>query len=275
VDGAAEVRFLGADDGTTRLECLYQRAPLKLLLPADRETGVMAAVVLNTAGGLVGGDRLTIGVEAGAGTAVLVTGQAAEKAYRSAGPQVTMSARLAVGPGAWLEWLPQGTIVFDGARLRRITTLDLAAGARVMAGEIMVFGRRARGERFTRGSIHDGWRVHRDGRMVWADALRLDGDVAAAFASPACLDRAAAIATVVVAAEDSVDALAFVRATGDGRLGNDDGRKFAATRLGPLVVARMLDRDAARLRVAFGQIWAMLRHRLAGLPPRLPRVWSI
>jgi urease accessory protein len=234
---------------------------------------VVQAVVVTTSGGLVGGDVLRIRVRAGPGAAALVTTQAAEKVYRSAGADVRLDVALEAGAGAWLEWLPQETILFDGARLRRRTTLDLAPGARCLAAEAVVFGRVARGETLTRGLLHDAWTVRRDGRPVWCDATRLDGDLPARLAAPAGFGGARAAATLVYAAADAGAWLAPAReliaaAGGDG----GDGLRGGVTLLPGLLVARWLATDPARLRRAAGAFWAAVRHRAAGLPARLPGI---
>ena len=131
------------------------------------------AVLLNTSGGIVGGDALQVEVRLEAGAAAVITSQAAEKAYRSAGADATLDVALDLADGAWLEWLPQETILFDGARLRRRLRVDAAAQARLVAADMLVFGRRARGERFQRGFLYDSWEVRIGRRLAWVDALRL------------------------------------------------------------------------------------------------------
>jgi urease accessory protein len=133
----------------------------------------MGVVLLNTSGGIVSGDGLEVSVEMTAGSVASVTSQAAEKAYRSAGPDAGFDVRLDRAESAWLEWLPQETILFDGARLRRHLRADLTADARLLAADMLVFGRIARGERFRSGLLHDRWEVRVGGRLAWADALPL------------------------------------------------------------------------------------------------------
>jgi urease accessory protein len=128
-----------------------------------------------------------------------VTTSAAEKIYRSTGPTTTIRQSLSVASGASLEFLPQETILFEGARLRRETPVELASDAAFLGGDIVVFGRRARGEKFTRGFLREVWEVRREGRLVWGDALHLEGDIAAIIAAPACFDDAAAFATMILA----------------------------------------------------------------------------
>ena len=152
--GAASVAF-ARDDDVTRLTGLYQRDPLRVLFPDVPEGEIPTAVLVTTSGGLVGGDRLDVSVAVGDGAEAMMFGQAAEKVYRSAGPTSRIAVELSVGRDGWLEWLPQETILFEGARLERRTLIEIAPGARALAGEILVFGRIAGGERLSRGLVRD------------------------------------------------------------------------------------------------------------------------
>ncbi|MBK8174703.1 MAG: urease accessory protein UreD [Rhodospirillales bacterium] len=270
--GIADLRFR-ADAGTTRLAGLDQRAPLRALFPASADDGLANAVLVTTTGGLVGGDRLDVRVIAGAGANVLVTAQAAEKVYRSLGADCRVSIDLNAAEASWLEWLPQETILFEAARLERTTRIDAAAGARVLAGDILVFGRRARGETLTQGRFRDAWQVHRAGRLVWADALAGAGDLAAVLAAPACLAGAAAIATAIYLADDAAKLVTIVR----DLTGEADGGEMAVavTCIAGVLIVRWLSRDARVLRSAFGRFWATFRRQVGGWTCALPRVWCV
>jgi urease accessory protein len=270
--GAAELAFRRGECGT-RLARLYQRAPLRALFPADDESGVTTSVLLVTSGGLVGGDRLDVRVAAEESAAVLVTTQAAEKVYRSLGDDCRVEVALSAEPGSWLEWLPQETILFEGARLDRVTRIEHAPGARVLAGEMLVFGRRAYGESLTHGRFRDAWEVRRQGRLIWADALAATGDLAAVLAAPACFAGAAAVATVVYVGAGLDDVLTFARDLTAGAVAGE--MAMAATCVAGVLVCRWLGRDARALRAAFGRFWAAFRRRVGGLPPVLPRVWCV
>lgn len=255
--GRAEIAFA---DG--RLARLYQRAPLRVLFPEPATGNPPQAALVTTSGGLTGGDHLEVTVDVGEGCAATVVASAAEKVYRSSGPDVTIEVGLTVAAGGWLEFLPQETILFDGARLRRRTVLDMKGDARALAGEMLVFGRTARGERFTHGLVRDQWDVRRDGRLVWADALHVD--------DPSILEAAAgfggavACATLVLASRDLVHWRDLVRELTTGYQG-----WAGATMVNGLLVARWLDADAQRLRKSFGTAWSALR----GGP--MPRLWDI
>src|SRR4051812_17746226 len=144
-DGAACLRFARRGPSSA-LADLYQRAPCRVLFPHPPAHEPPQAVLVTTTGGLTGGDRLRIDVAVDAGAAATVTTQAAEKLYRSIDGDAEIDISISVQRGGWAEWLMQETILFDGARLRRRTELDVATGARLLAVESLVFGRSAMGE---------------------------------------------------------------------------------------------------------------------------------
>jgi urease accessory protein len=244
---------------------------LRVLFPRAPASDPLPAVLVTTSGGLVGGDRLEVEVAAGPGARAQLTTQAAEKVYRSSGPHAHLTVALRAGADAWLEWLPQETILFEGSRLRRATTLRLEPGARAIAGEILVFGRRAHGEQLRSGSLRDAWRVHRGERLIWADSLRLEGDVAARLADPFAFAGATASATLVYA---GADAASWRDAMRDLLGASDAGQRAGVTGLPGVLLVRWLDKDAARLRACFGRVWSGLRHAAAGLPATMPATWN-
>jgi urease accessory protein len=264
-----------ARDGATRLAHLYQHDPMRVLFPAPEAGDASLAVLVTTSGGLVAGDHIRLAIGLDPRAVAHVTAAAAEKIYRSTGATTEIQQELSIERAAWLEYLPPETILFDGARLRRHTTLTLAPGAGFLGGDILVFGRRARGERFTHGLLHDEWQVTRDGRLSWGDALHLDGDIAATMADPACFDGAASCATLVLA-PPSGDPRGFVaeaRAVQQQSL--SPGMRAGVTAVGGLVVARWLAADPLPLRRAFADLACHFRRAAMGLPPRLPRLWHV
>jgi urease accessory protein len=273
-EGAAEIRF-GQRDGITRLAQLYQRDPLRVLFPAPAAGDPPVAVIVTTSGGLVAGDRLDIRVELAPGAAAHVTASAAEKIYRSTGLTTTIKQTLSVGPGAALEFLPPDTILFDGARLQRETIIDLAPGSAFLGGDIVVFGRRARGERFASGLLREVWALRRDGDLVWGDALHLEEDIGRIIDDPACFDGAAAFATMILSppAGDARSLLNAARVVQSACA--TTGLRAGATAVSGLVIARWLAADAALLRRAYADLACRLRSAALGLPDRLPRVWHV
>ena len=273
-EGAAEIGF-ARRDGISRLARLYQRDPLRVLFPAPAAGDPPVAVIVTTSGGLVAGDRLDIRVELAPGATAHVTASAAEKVYRSTGRTTTIRQTLAIGPGAALEFLPPETILFDGARLQRETVIDLAPGSAFLGGDIVVFGRRARGERFANGFLREVWELRRNGYLVWGDTLHLDDDVGRIIDDPACFDGAAAFATMIFSPPAG-----DVRSLLDGArvvqgVFATTGLRAGATTIAGVVIARWLAADAAVLRRAYADLACHFRSAALGLPPRLPRVWHV
>jgi urease accessory protein len=267
-DGALSVEAV-CRDGCTALHIQRQRAPLRALTPASDREEPRSVILLNAAGGVAGGDRLALSVTARAESAVRVCGQAAEKVYRALDEPASLDVRLEAHDGAWLEYLPQGTILFDGARLRRRTLLDAAPHGTVLAGELLTFGRIARGERFTRGLIHDEWLLRRDGRLVWADSLRVDGGEA--LRSLAGFDGASVLGSVLLASRGAEALLSDARELLGGVA---HGVRFAATAFPDLLLIRLLADAGMAAREAFAAVWRWLRSRGGGWEPALPAIWS-
>jgi urease accessory protein len=274
VQGIAEIGF-AVRDGLTRLAHLYERHPMRVLFPSPEVGDAALAVLVTTSGGLVAGDRIRLAIRLGPGAVAHVTASAAEKIYRSTGATTEIAQDLSVAGTAWFEYLPPETILFDSARLRRHTMIALAPGAGFLGGGILAFGRRARGESFTHGLLHDEWQVHRDGMLAWGDALHLGGDIAATMADPACFDDAAACATLILA-PPSGDPRPFVAAARDVlQQSLSPGLRGGVTAVGGLLVARWLADDDLTLRRAFADLACHFRGAAMGLPPRLPRLWHI
>ncbi|MAY89388.1 MAG: urease accessory protein [Pseudooceanicola sp.] len=182
---------------------LYQAGASKVVLPRSRP-GALDAVLLNTAGGITGGDRFDITASAGAGSTLTMTTQAAERIYRAQPDEVArVSTRIEVAHGARLNWLPQETILFDGSALRRRLTADLTGDASLLLVEPLVFGRALMGERLTSAQFHDRYEIRRDGALVFADAIRLTGDIHAQMALRHTGNGAGAMASLLFASPDA------------------------------------------------------------------------
>jgi len=268
--GVAEIGFAPAGaDGASYCAHLYQETPCRVLFPRAESGDPISAVLLTTSGGLTGGDELRILVGAQAGARALVTTQAAEKIYRSMGTACTIDVALEVNEGAWLEWLPQETILFDRARLRRRNSAVVSAGGRLLAAEMLVFGRTSHSERFSEGYLDDRWLVRYAGRLAWADAIHLADNIARSLDHPAGFDGAVALATVIYVADDAASTLDTAR----GFIG-DSVSRAGATVVNGVLLARFLGRDALALRRDLAKFIAGFRAAVGGLPARLPRVWT-
>lgn len=269
--GRAEIGFM-YDGSRTRLAHLDQADPLRILFPDVAPEEPVTGTLVTTSGGLVGGDSLGITVQGAAHTASRIVGQAAEKVYRSLGADVTIEVDLDASQGAWLEWLPQETILFENARMRRVTRAEVGAGARMMAGEMIVFGRTAMGETMTNGLVRDAWEVRREGRLVWADALHLDDGLADVMDAAAGLDGARAYASMIYVGDDAPDCLDTARELLND---TDDLTRCGVTCVGDVLIVRWIGRDSLSLRNAYGEFWCGFRNRIAGYPALMPRLWNM
>jgi urease accessory protein len=270
-EGEVRLALKRLPDGETALRELYHAQPLRVLIPYRDRGDIFQAAIACVSGGLVAGDRFRIDVALENGCRATVIGQAAEKVYRSAGAECVVETSLRADRDAWLEYLPQETILFDQARLRRRTVVTLADGARFLGGGILVFGRVARGETLRTGFVHDAWTFHdAAGRMVWKDVLHMDGDLATQLARRATFDGAGAYGSLIYASADAAEHLTRVRA-----IAASNTLRLGATTFRNLLIVRLIGRDALELRNTFATIWRDLRAAAEGLPAVMPRLWSI
>ena len=210
---SGRVRLAFRQTGTTTTpDVLFQEGSAKARLPRTFGEG-QQVVLINTAGGLAGGDQFLTEIELGEGAELTVTTQACERVYRSLGEAAEVNAVLKVGQAARLAWLPQETILFDASRLKRRLDVELAPDATFLAAEALLFGRSAMGETVRGGAFHDRWRIRRDGSLLFADDVRFEGDIAGQLARPAVLAGNRAIATVLYVganAENFLDPVRYV-----------------------------------------------------------------
>jgi urease accessory protein len=247
-------------DGATRRGRVLEEGALRLRCPGP-PAPELQAVVINTSGGMAGGDRFELELAVGPGARLLLTSAAAEKVYRTLGPESTVTAKLTVAPGGELAWLPQETILFDRARLRRSIEIDLAGDARLLLAEAVVFGRSGMGETVAEGFLLDRWRVRRDGRLLHAETARLDGPVAARLAQSAVAKGGVAVATVLLVPGDEA-AVTAVRAVSQQCRG-----EIGVSAWNGLAVMRLVAPDGAALR------HDLVRALTAIRGTRLPGLW--
>ena len=218
--------------GGSRRGRVHEAGSLRVRFP-NGNSQALEAVIVNTGGGMTGGDRFDVDIKVGAGARLSVTTAAAEKIYRSLGPDTDIGVKLDVGPGGALAWLPQETIVFDQARLRRSIDIELARDANLLLAEAAVFGRSAMGEAVVQGHFFDRWRLRVGGALVFAETLRLDGDIAQRLAQRVITSGGVAVASVIKCPGNDSDAAA-VRAVQDrfaGEVGVSSWNGLVATRL--------------------------------------------
>lgn len=257
----ARLRLSVKRDGeATRIADLAEGGGYRIKFPVP-DRGI-EAVIINTGGGLLGGDSLSFSIEAEPGTELMVTTQSAEKIYRAAFAAASIDVALTVGAGASLHWLPLEAILFSGAKLTRRIEADVAKDGELMVAESAVFGRLAMGEVLRTGLLADRWRIRRDGRLVYADDVRFDGDISALLDKPALGGGARAAATFLLIAPDAENRLELARSL----IENCSVSGGASAWDGKLVV-RLLSPDPEPLRNAMIRLAAGLTRR------QTPRFW--
>lgn len=251
--------------GRSRVDRLFQEGAAKIRMPVP-DGDALEAVLINTAGGLTGGDKLSWDIDIAAGASAVVTTQACEKLYRAGGGKARVAVDLGVAAGGRLCWLPQETILFDGSALSRRIACGLAADAELLLCEATIVGRSAHGEIVTRAHFRDDWRVRIDGRLVHAEAMLLGGRVDAVLGLPAVAGGAKAFASVLMIGPRAEAMLKPARAILDGA-GGASFWEIAGT--GKLL-ARLVAGDGFALRQRLVPLLGLLNGQ-AGLP----RVWAL
>ena len=247
-------------EGVTRRRQLHESGSLRVRFPSPEAEG-LSAVFVNTAGGVAGGDRFDIEIATGEGSRLAVTTAAAEKVYRAAGPPAQINIALKLAAGSHLAWLPQETILFDRARVLRRIDIDLAESASLLLCEIVVFGRAAMGERMLSGQFVDRWRMRRGGRLVFAETIRLDGDIGQKLRQSAVAKGGVAVGTALIVPGDEalVERVRALSESFGGEVGISCWNGFA--------MARFCAQDAAKLRA---DMMAVLG---CASGSALPRLW--
>ncbi|QIP07571.1 urease accessory protein UreD [Bradyrhizobium symbiodeficiens] len=254
------VRFdVHARDGVTRRGVLHESGSLRVRFPSPEGEG-LSGVFVNTAGGVAGGDSFEIDIAAGERSRLTLTTAAAEKVYRAPAAAAQLNISLKIAAGAHLGWLPQETILFDRARVHRRFDIELDDAASLLLCEIVVFGRTAMGERMEQGEFIDRWRLRRGGRLVFAETVRLDGNIGAKLGRSAVAKGGAAIGTALIVPGDEalVERIREASESFASEVGISAWNGFA--------MARFCAQDAARLRADMMAV-------LARTGAALPRLW--
>ena len=267
-EGCCQIVFGGSEKGT-RIMDLYQKSPVRVLFPGTTGSRLEEAVLVNTAGGIAGGDRLETSVTAIENASIAITTQAAEKVYRALKESAHILTTLKTRNAARLAWLPQETIVFNHARLFRETRVEITSGTELLALEWLVLGRAAHGETVSAATITDRWRFVKDGRLVWADSFRITDDVLPIICRKALLSDSTAIATLVYFGAESRVRLELVR-----DMASSLRCCCGVTFVGGLLVTRFAARSSYDLRTALRNVLQQFSDQLACGPFQVPRMWS-
>lgn len=249
-------------DSGTSPEDIAESGPLRVRFPRVRGER-LEAILINTAGGIVGGDKLAFEIKAQEEASVAITSQAAEKIYRSNGLTSRICVSLKAQAGSELFWLPQETILFDRARVDREIEADVSSDGSLAICEAVVFGRDAMGEKVERGLLRDRWRIRRNGKLIFADSFALEGDIRSTLGRRAALDGKIGMASLVFVSPDSDKKIDAVREALAG-----DGIEAGASAFNGMLVARILAEDSISLRSAI-----LNALTAAGTPP--PRAYSL
>jgi urease accessory protein len=266
-DGCGRIVLSGSENGT-RIDDVFERSPIRIMFPRTGSRPVEEAVLINTGGGVAGGDRLQCSVAALPGASIAVSSQAAEKVYRALDDPARVATRLKARESARLAWLPQETIVFNGARIHRMTEIELFSGAELLALEWLVLGRAAHGEVVVSGSVLDGWRVKKDGRLIWADSFRISDEVFVHLKRKALLSDFKSIATLVYFGPDPDRRLELLR-----EILFSLGCDCAATLVAGLIVARFAAKQSSDLKLALHSFLQQVEPELGSGPFRVPKMW--
>lgn len=262
-EGSVSLSFK-AREGSTYLATNFQSGCLRARSPRRVEGREHSVILLNTAGGLAEGDRLSQHIRWTEGASANVTTQAAEKVYRALAEGCRIETRLVVGQGASAEWLPQETILFDQAILRRDCCVTLEGNARFLGVEAVILGRIAMGETVRSGLLRDCLRIYRNGQLIYADASELKGDIHGQVRRAAIGNKAQALALMVLVTEKAESMLAQVRHVLEPLTGS-----AAASAWDGLLTVRLLSSDGAELRRNVTAVLSVMRGGL-----QLPRSWS-
>lgn len=267
--GNLELTF-AKQENTTQLIHSWVQAPLKIQRPFYPEgAGICHSVILHTAGGIVGGDRLSLNLELQASAHALITTAAAGKIYRSNGQEAQQTTHITIAPNAWLEWLPQETIVFNGAQYRQTMRIELAAGASWLGWEITRFGRTAGGEQFVAGEWRSHTEVWQGGRPLWCDRQWLPGSEES-FHSPHGLAGCPVVGSFALLGQSvEPDLVEKIRALWQGT--GDAG----VTRLQTGLLCRYRGHSTTDVRQWFVAIWQLIRLLYLQRPANPPRVWQL
>ena len=266
-------------NGTTRTVMTERNhfGPLRILRPLYPEGDAPChAVIVHPPGGIVAGDRLAVEVRVDARAHALATTPGAQKWYRSTGAAAAAITRLQVGDDANLEWMPQETMVFNGARAKQTLEITLAPRASFFGWEMLCLGRTARGERFASGAFRQSIRLLRAGSSapLWRESIVLMGNDAL-MDSPLAFRQLPVTATAWIVLPDNALGVATAALLADVRqlLGHAPLAAASSPDAGLVVVKAMGDAPEAVRNLLIG-VWKTIRLQVFARAAILPRIWS-
>jgi len=267
-DGIGRI-VLGGSERRARIIDVFQKSPVRIMLPKLPGGEIEEAVLINTGGGIAGGDRLEYDIAARQKASIAVSSQAAEKLYRALDEPARIKTKLKVTEAAKLAWLPQETIVFNAARICRNTEIEVSSGSELLALEWLVLGRAAYGEEMTGGHIAESWRVKRDGHLIWADSFRVTDEIFGHLHRKALLSQCKAIGTLIYFGPHLDARLEFLRA-----IASSLECYCAVTAVNGLIVVRFATKASSDLSLALRSFLKQFSREFGSGPFRVPKMWS-
>jgi urease accessory protein len=267
-DGIGRI-VLGSSEGRTQIIDVFQKSPVRVMFPTVPGCKIEEAVLINTGGGIAGGDRIEYDLAAIQNASISVSTQAAEKVYRALDEPARLSTRLKITEAAKLAWLPQETILFDAARICRNTEIEVSSGSELLAVEWVFLGRAAYGEVMTGGHILESWRVKRDGRLIWADSFRVTDSVFEHLHRKVLRAQYKAIGTLIYFGPHLDTRMEFLRAIAPSL-----ECRCAVTAVNGLMIIRFAAELSCDLRLALRSLLQQFSRELGPGPFRVPKMWS-
>jgi len=257
--GRIKCRFT-ANPRRTEASDLYEAGGYRMKFPKGL---FCEGVIINTGGGMAGGDALAVDIALDREAKAVVSTQSAEKIYKAQGEASSSLVNLSLAEGSQLAWLPQETLLFSGSRLNRQFRVDMAADATLTLFEGVIFGRGAMGERISNGAFRDSWRIKRGGQLVFADEVSIDGAMSVRLDRPAVGAGARAVATFLHLAPDAEARLDAARLALENSL-----CECGASAWNGMLIARFAAVDPSALRQSATRFLNQFR------AVSVPRVWQ-
>jgi len=267
-EGSCRIVLSSSERGN-RIMDVFQQSPIRVLFPTVGGASIQEAVLVNTAGGIAGGDWLESAVTVLANASIAVTSQAAEKVYRALNEPARIVTRLKACATAKVAWLPQETIIFNRGRVSRLTEIEVSSGCELLALEWLVLGRAAQGEKMAGGHITESWRVMKDGRLIWADCFRVTDEMFPHLHRKALLSDCKAFATLIYFGHDLEARLELLR-----NIASSIACQCAPTSVSGLIIMRFAASDSFDLKVALLNFLQQFNEEFGPGPFRVPKMWS-
>ncbi|MFC7292916.1 urease accessory protein UreD [Hirschia litorea] len=256
--------------GRSHLKRLFETDALKLRFPKNNITYALEGILVNTAGGLAGGDSLSLNIHVEKGADLTITSQACERVYKSLEEEAVVDLRLRADADSNLIWAPQETIIYNNARLTRTIDVTLSPSSTFLAIEAIIWGRELMGEQVRNGALRDSWRIKVGDQLVHAENTRLEGDIHMQMQNGVVAKGGRATATLLMVGancEKHLHACRSICASANGVVGG-----ASHWHVGPYakLLIRLVGDTSYDLRKCVVQLVMQLSSN--GIPPR---VWSL